>query len=138
MIYVKTGTYSSSSLVCNSAEINTLKTQVNALNTFKNQYSSYGRKDLDYQDCTITEYVLGCIVYLSIGKTLTSGNTGKVTLFTGNPIGVRDIFTIPCFLHVGYTKVGRGDITVTSSSCVFEGDSYGNAVSYQATGIIFI
>lgn len=138
MIYVKTGTYSSSSLVCNSAEINTLKTQVNALNIFKNQYASYGRQDLHYQDCTILEYVLGCVVYLSIGKTMTSGNTGRVTLFSGNPVGVRDAFTIPCFLHVGYTKVGRGDVTITSSSCVFEGDSYGNAVSYQANGIIFI
>lgn len=138
MIYVKTGTYSSSRLVCNSDEVNTLKTQVNALNTFKNQYSSYVRQDLHYQDCDILEYVLGCIVYISVGKTMTSGNTGKVTLFSGNPIGVRDTFTIPCFLHVGYVKVGRGDITITSSSCVFEGDSYGNAVSYQATGIIFI
>lgn len=138
MIYVKTGTYSSSRLVCNSDDVNTLKTQVNALNIFKNQYSFYRRQDLHYQDCEITQYVLGGVVYLSIGKTMTGGNTGKVTLFSGNPVGVRDEFVIPCFLHVGYTKVGRGDVTITSSSCVFEGDSYGNAVSYQATGIIFI
>ena len=138
MIYVKTGTYSSSRLVCNSGDVNTLKTQVNVLNTFKNQYSSYIVRHQQYQDCSIVQYVLGHVVYISVGKTMTSGNTGKVTLFSGNPIGVRDVFTIPCFLHVGYTKVGRGDVTITSSSCVFEGDSYGNAVSYQATGIIFI
>lgn len=138
MIYVKTVTYSSSRLVCNSDDVNTLKDQVNALNTFKNQYSSYGRQDLYYQDCNILEYVLGCIVCISVSKTMTSGNTGKVTLFSGNPIGVRDVFTIPYFLHVGGTKVGRGEITITSSNCVFEGDSYENAVSYQANGIILI
>nr|DAZ19372.1 MAG TPA: hypothetical protein [Caudoviricetes sp.] len=138
MIYVKTGTYSSSSLVCNSNDVNTLKTQVNDLNIFKNQYASYGRQDLDYQSCNILKYVLGCVVYVSVSKTLTSGNTGRVTLFSGNPIGVRDEFIIPCYLHVGGTKVGRGEITITSSKCVFDGDSYGNAVSYQATGIVFI
>lgn len=138
MIYVKSGTHSSSRLVCNSDDINTLEDQVNALNLFRNQYSSYVRKELQYQDCDIVEYVLGCIVYISVGKTMTSGNTGKVTLFSGNPLGVRNMFTIPCFLHVGYTKVGRGEITITSSNCVYEGNSYGNAVSYQANGIIFI
>ena len=138
MIYVKTGTYSSSRLVCNSDDVNTLKTQVNALNTFKNQYSSYGRQDLYYQECNIVEYVLGCIVYVSIGKTMTSGNTGRVTLFSGNPIGVRNVFIIPCYLHVGGTKVGKGEITITSSNCRFEGDSYGGPVSYQANGMILI
>lgn len=138
MIYVKTGTHSSSRLVCNSGDVNTLKTQVNVLNTFKNQYSSYIVRNQQYQDCSITQYVLGHVVYISISKTVSSGNTGKVTLFSENPIGVRNIFIIPCFLHVGYTKVGRGEITITSSNCVFEGDSYRNAVSYQATGIIFI
>lgn len=138
MIYVKTGTYSSSRLVCNSDDVSTLEDQVNALNLFRNQYSSYGRQDLNYQDCNIAEYVLGCIVYISIGKTMTSGNTGKVTLFSGNPIGVRNVFIIPCYLHVGGTKVGRGDVTITSSDCVFEGDSYGGPVSYQANGMIFI
>lgn len=138
MIYVKTGTYSSSSLVCNSDDVNTLEDQVNALNLFRNQYVSYIVRHQQYADCEITQYVLGRVVYLDIGKTMTSGNTGRVTLFSGNPIGVRDKFTIPCFLHVGYTKVGRGDVTITSSSCVFEGDSYGNAVSYQANGIVLI
>lgn len=138
MIYVKTGTYSSNRLVCNSDDINTLRSQVDALNTFKNQYSSYIVRNQQYQDCSILQYVLGHVVYISIGKTVSNGNTGRITLFNGNPIGVRDVFTIPCFLHVGYTKVGRGDITLTSSDCVFQGDSYGNAVSYQATGIIFI
>lgn len=138
MIYVKTGTYSSSRLVCNSGDVNTLKTQVNVLNTFKNQYSSYIVRNQQYQDCSITQYVLGRVVYLDIGKTMTSGNTGVVTLFSGNPIGVRNVFIILCYLHVGYTKVGRGEITITSSNCRFEGDSYENAVSYQANGIIFI
>lgn len=138
MIYVKTGTYSSSSLVCNSDAVNTLEDQVNALNLFRNQYASYIVRHQQYHECEITQYVLGRVVYLDIGKTMTSGNTGVVTLFSGNPIGVRNEFVIPCFLHVGYTKVGRGDVTITSSNCIFEGDSYGNAVSYQATGIIFI
>lgn len=138
MIYVKTGTYSSSRLVCNSDDVSTLEDQVNALNLFRNQYASYIVRHQQYYECEITQYVLGRVVYVSIGKTMTSGNTGKVTLFSGNPIGVRDVFAIPCFLHVGYTKVGRGDVTITSSNCVFDGDSYGNAVSYQAYGIIFI
>lgn len=138
MIYVKTGTYSSSRLVCNSDDVNTLEDQVNALNLFRNQYVSYSVRHQQHDDCAITQYVLGRVVYVSIGKTMTSGNTGRVTLFSGNPIGVRDQFVIPCFLHVGCTKVGRGDVTITSSNCIFEGDSYGNAVSYQAAGIIFI
>lgn len=138
MIYVKTGTDSASSLVCNSDEVNTLKTQVNALNIFRNQYVSYIVRHQQYYECEITQYVLGRVVYLNIGKTMTSGNTGVVTLFSGNPIGVRNVFIIPCFLHVGGTKVGRGEITITSSNCRFEGDSYGGPVSYQANGMIFI
>lgn len=138
MIYVKTGTYSSSRLVCNSEDVNTLEDQVNALNLFRNQYASYIVRHQQYDECEITQYVLGRVVYVNIGKTMTSGNTGRVTLFSGNPIGVRDEFVIPCFLHVGYTKVGRGNITITSSNCRFEGDSYGGPVSYQANGMILI
>lgn len=138
MIYVKTGTYSSSRLVCNSDDVNTLEDQVNALNLFRNQYASYIVRHQQYADCEITQYVLGRVVYLDIGKTMTSGNTGVVTLFSGNPIGVRNVFIIPCYLHVGGTKVGRGEITITSSNCRFEGDSYGGPVSYQANGMVLI
>lgn len=138
MIYVKTRTYSSSRLICNSDDVNTLEDQVNALNLFRNQYASYIVRHQQYYECEITQYVLGRVVYLDIGKTMTSGNTGVVTLFSGNPIGVRNVFIISCYLHVGGTKVGRGEITITSSNCRFEGDSYGGPVSYQANGIIFI
>lgn len=138
MIYVKTGTYSSSSLVCNSDDVNALKTQVSSLNAFKNTYSGYTVREQRYQDCFIVQYVLGHIAYVEVQKTQTSGNTGTVTLFTGNPIGIKNAQILGCFLHVSNTKVGSGYITLTSSECKYEGDSYGNAVSYNSYGIILI